>query len=408
MSAITRVVIGGRDFALGAVEFDLSIQRGTANTWDAPQASYCAMIIRTSQAVDFDQLQAGKTMVVYRGPSPRFTGTISDVAVAHPPGKDIARVTVRAMGNLAKLGSIYVGSSLWPPENAAVRAARIVNESGLTPSINLDNSQDVIERAAGAATALELLSSLALSCGAAVFDDDDGRIVFQAYRNRINPSSSIMWGAIPTTWATTSGTWAAQTYANAGTLAAPVMLPTTGVVYEPQLSQQQAAIVNTVQVSYGSASPQATTTATDANSITAYGTRKVSITTNLANVADAGDRASAVINAQSYPRWQMGNVEARLDDLDAGTVSALEGIKIGDRVEVTGIPQPSPLFSQMGVVEGYTETFRPDQHRISFSISDPRSSFGTASWSSISGTKTWGAVNAARKWFDIVAATDVN
>lgn len=407
MSDITAITIGGRAFPLDGIEYDVSIQRGAANTWDAPAASYCAMHIRTGAAIDFEVLQAGQPLLIYRGGVLRFTGTISDVSVTHPVGSAVARVTVRAMGNLAKLQSIYVGTGSWSAENAAIRASRIISEAGLTPDLNIDNGQDVTARAADPETAGSLLAALSIGVGAAVFDDEAGRIVFQAYRNRINPSASIMWGAYTTTWSGTSGTWAQQTYVNA-TLPAPVELPADGVVYEPQMSQQQAAIVNTVQVSYGSSSPQATVSATDANSIAAYGTRKVTVQTNLADSSDASDRASAVLNAQSYPRWQMGNVEVRLDDLTTGQASAVEAIKIGDRVIVTGLPQPSPVFSQLGIVEGYTETFRPDQHRITFSLSDPRSSFGTAAWSAINASKTWGAVNASRKWFDIVNASDVN
>jgi len=407
VSDVTAITIGGRPFDLGAVEYELTIQRGAANTWDAPAASYCSLFVRTAQAVDFEVLQAGQPMLVYRGGALRFTGTISDVSVTHPVGKAIARVSVRAMGNVSKLGSIFVGSGSWPAENAALRASRIISEAGLEPDLNLDNGQDVTARAAGSQAALGLLSDLAQGCGASVFDDEAGRIVFQAYRNRINPAASRMWGSYTTTWSATTGTWADQTYANAST-PAPVTLPAQGVVYEPQMSQQSAAIVNSVQVSYGTSSPQATITATDANSISAYGTRRVTVTTNLSDSSDATDRAAAVLNAQSFPRWQIGNVDVRLDDLDAPTVASVEAIKIGDRVLLTDIPQPSPVYSQLGVVEGYTETFRPNQHRIVFSLSDPRSSFGTAAWSAISGTKTWGAVNAARKWFDIVNASDVN
>ena len=407
MSDVTAITIGGRPFSLEAVEYELTIQRGASNTWDAPAASYCSLFVRTAQAIDFEVLQAGQVMLVYRGGALRFTGTVSDVGVTHPVNKGVARVSIRAMGNVAKLGSIFVGASSWPAENAALRASRIISDAGLTPDLNLDNGQDVTARSGEAQAALSLLSDLAQGCGAAVFDDEAGRIVFQAYRNRINPSASIMWGAYTSTWSSTSGTWADQTYANA-TTPPPVTLPASGVVYEPQMSQQSAAIVNTVQVSYGSSSPQATINATDANSVAAYGTRRVTVTTNLSDSSDATDRASAVLNAQSFPRWQIGNVEVRLNDLDAFTVAAVEAVKIGDRVLLTDMPQPSPVYSQLGVVEGYTENFRPNQHRIIFSLSDPRSSFGTAAWGAISGSKTWGAVNGSRKWFDIINASDVN
>lgn len=408
MSDVSQITIGGRVFDLGGIEYDLTIQRGASNTWDAPQASYCALFIRTARGIDFEVLQAGQTLQVYRAGDLRFTGTISDVSVSHPiNAQGTGRVGVRAMGNVAKLGSIYVGSGAWNAENAAIRASRIITEAGLTPDLNLDSSQDVNARSAGADTASSLLSALAQGVGAAVYDDESGRIVFQAYRNRINPAASIMWGAYATTWAATSGTYGEQAYSSTS-LPAPVELPADGVVYEPEMSQQLAAIVNTVDVSYGSSSPQLTVAATDANSVTAYGTRKVSIQTNLANSGDASDRASAVLNAQAFPRWQMGNVAVRIDELTGAQETAVEGLKIGDRVLVTGLPQPSPVFSQLGIVEGYTETFRPNQHRIVFSLSDPRSSFGTASWSSISASKTWGTVNASRKWFDIISATDVN
>lgn len=411
MSTITQVSIGGRLIDLSSVEYQVSVQRGASAPWDGPQASTCSVSVRTASAAIVEALQVGGVLLLDVDGARRFTGRVSDVSIDHTPGSDVAKVSIRGMGNLAQLGQVFVGSAGYAAEASTVRAANIINDAGYTPNVNMDEAQTLNAYTGGAQPALQLLGDVASWCGASVYDDANGYIVFAAYRNRINPFGSIPWKAVASTktWGSYSATsaWSAQAYDSA-TLPSPVDIPPAAIVFEPKFSQQLSAVANVVQVSYGTASPQATTSATDSNSVTAFGTRKVSITTQLDNLSDASDRASAVTNAQSYPRWTLGNVTVALDDLTTAQQSAITGLRPGDRVTVTGLPQPAPAHTMLGIVEGYTETWRPNEHRMTLAISDPRASYGTAAWSAISGTKTWGTVNATRKWFDIVAATDVN
>ena len=51
--------------------------------------------------------------------------------------------------------------------------------------------------------------------------------------------------------------------------------------------------------------------------------------------------------------------------------------------------------------------FRPEGHRISLHLSDPRYSFAMVEWSGVNPATTWATANATATWSDVVLATDI-
>lgn len=426
MSTITAVTVSGpTKLAIdpSQVEYQVTITRGGTAPQDGATASTCAISIWTDSAADFLTLRAGSSLFVYKddgsgGDQIAFTGTLSDVALEHRTNETgRARVKLKGIGNIARLGQYQTGAISWDQEGVNGRAARIIGTLGLTPDINLDTTAMIAKTITSASdndTALSSLEEIIQSIGAIAYDTADGSIVVQGLAQRAIPqpnkswesyrplSAFVMWSGIGLT-----SEWSGQTYSSA-TSPAPVTLPASGVAWEPTFTQTNGSIVNYVDATYGSPSTHISSVVTDTGSISDFGRRGVTITTQLTSNVDATTRAQLVVNAASQPYWNLADVTVAVEQLSSVDAAAVQAIRPGDRVIIPSLPQPAPYTSYLGNVEGYTESFTPNKHRITFSVSNPRWSGSTAPWSSIAGTKTWAAVNAARHWYDIVASSDVN
>lgn len=426
MSTITAVTVYGPTklgIDTSQVEYQVTITRGGRAPQDGATASTCSVNVYTTQADDFLTLRAGSALYVYKddgagGDQFAFTGTLSDVSIEHRYNQTgTAKVQLRAIGNIARLGQYQTGAISWAQEGVNGRAARIIGTVGLTPDINLDTTailaKTITDPQAGD-TCLSALEEIIQGVGAVAYDTADGSIVVQGLAQRAIPqpnkswesyrplSAFMMWSGIGST-----SKWSEQTYKNA-TRPAPVTLPASGIAWEPTFTQTNGSIVNYVDVTYGSPSARISSPITDTGSITEFGRRGTSISTQLTSNVDATTRGQLIVNAASQPYWNLSSVTVAVENLSSVNAATVQAIRPGDRVIIPSLPQPAPYTSYIGNVEGYTETFTPNKHRITFDVSNPRWSGSTAPWSSINGTKTWAGVNAARHWYDIVSATDVN
>lgn len=423
MSTITAVSVTGAtklSIDLADVEYQVTITRGGTAPYDGATASTCSINVRTRNADDFLNLRAGAFINVSKdvpsgGEQGAFSGTISDVTLEHLVNSDEVRVLIKAIGYVARLGQFQTGPISWDEEGVNGRAARIIGTVGLVPDINLDTTKVIaktITDADAADTALSALEEVIQSVGAVAYDTAAGDIVVQGLAQRAIPQPNKSWESYRPldafqTWNGVLEAWKDQTYPNA-TRPDPVTLPPDAVVWSPQFMQLNGSIVNWVDATYGAASAHISSVVTDTGSIADFGRRGTILNTKLTSSLDATTRAQMVVNASSQPYWNLANVGLAIDLMNDVDSEAVQAIKPGDRVIVTDIPQPAPYTDYLGNVEGYTETFTPNKHRITLSISNPRWSGSTAPWSAISGTKTWASVNAARHWYDIVAASDVN
>jgi len=178
------------------------------------------------------------------------------------------------------------------------------------------------------------------------------------------------------------------------------------VVWEPRWQATASTIVNDVTVTYGAADPQLDFQDTDAASIAAFGSRAIKVTTGLADVGDAANRASLVLTAQASERWTLGGVEILMETLTSPQLTAVMALTSGDRVVVTNLPSPGPITQFLGVLEGWTETYTIDGYRLTLALSDPRYSYAMLQWNE-AGTATWAGVPITTTWSDVILQSNL-
>jgi hypothetical protein len=318
-------------------------------------------------------------------------------------------LAVTGIGALARLSRLYDGEAGFAADTLANRVDEILTNTGLTyvaaadPDINL-NAYDP-----NYASAADLLAELAEWTGATLFDTPDGEIRWQSYTRRGYTYSAAIWSDFLTdTWADVIGSWATQS-SPSSTAPTPVELPAGAVVWEPIWRSNDGTILNDVTVTYGTADPQLTQQVTDATSIALFDRRATEITTGLANDYDALRRATNVITAQGSERWQVTNVQVIMNELTNQQRDDVYALLEGDRVLLTGLPQPTPNATSqfLGVVEGWTEEFNGDLHTLAISLSDPRYSYAVVSWGEVPVAYTWGGVSGTLKWQDVILPEDL-
>jgi hypothetical protein len=249
-------------------------------------------------------------------------------------------------------------------------------------------------------TCLDGLQSLAEWSGGTYFDTPEGYVVFESYGNRGSTAFPGAWSAQINAWAEAEASWDSYPSTTAAT-----SLPSNGVIFTPAWTQNQVSIINDATVSHGD--PPSYHQATDATSIATYGRRALTLETGLKANADAISRASAILLAQAYPLWNLGNISIYVDQLTVPERDQVLALISGSSVLVNDLPQPAPFEQFLGLVEGWSETYTPGQHILTLSISDPRYSYQTVTWGEVSPTLQWGDVDPTLIWYNVVTADDL-
>jgi hypothetical protein len=400
-SPVTHIIIGGVSLDLADVEYQISVTHGRNDIKSQPEASTAVIALRGSEGVAID-LAATVDITTYG--FRRFTGEVTDLAITHlsstPP---TAITTITCIGNLSNLGSRITGASGYASETVYSRAEEILTDSGETFLNGGTTSLELYSVSAGNAqpqTCLDGLQALAEWSGGTYFDTPEGYVVFESYGNRGSTAFPGAWGAQINTWAEAEASWDSYPSTTAAT-----SLPSNGVIFTPAWTQNQVSIINDATVSHGS-SPSYHQ-ATDATSIATYGRRALTLETGLKANADAISRANAILLAQAYPLWNLGNISIYVDQLTVPERDQVLALISGSSVLVNDLPQPAPFEQFLGLVEGWSETYTPGQHILTLSISDPRYSYQTVTWGEVSPTLQWGDVDPTLIWYNVVTADDL-
>ena len=79
----------------------------------------------------------------------------------------------------------------------------------------------------------------------------------------------------------------------------------------------------------------------------------------------------------------------------------------GSRVEIENMPNPHPIEDYLGVVEGWSETYTPQMHVLTLSLSDPRYSYAVAQWGQVDPLLAWSGVDPVLQWYNVVLPGDL-
>jgi len=410
-TTITSVTISGDTVSLNDIILDVILTHGRSDVTAPASPSVLDLRIFATGLTNVPY-QLGDPVVMQADNVTRFTGAITDLAVAHsttiagnPP---MTTIDVTAVGKLANLARI-VTSTERPAETLQERVDAILTATGLTYSAQADPENNLLEILAADASQQDTrtqLDELAQWTGGTMYDKPDGTVVYESYTRRGYSYATATWGGMVGDYAAQIGDWASQ-YAPGDAAPTAVTLPSGAVVWEPVWQATSNTIVNDVSVTYGAADPQDIFQDTEPVSIALFGTRAVTITTGLVDATDAATRASLVLTAQASERWQLGGVEVLIDQLTNLQRTAVLGLTSGDRVIVTDLPTPNPISQFLGVVEGWRETYNLDGYRLTLSLSDPRYSYAMVSWGEVSPTAQWGNVPLATTWADAVLPSNL-
>jgi len=398
---ISEISLNGTPLDLDNIEYQVQIQHGRSDVTANPQPSNAQIIIRGVTGVN---VEIADLVNIQAYNLNRFTGEVSDVTITHlssvPP---VAISTITAIGELSRVGFYEVGASGYSEQTVSQRIDTVLTATGLTYLNGADTSIVLHAISSGNAEptdALSYLGAVAEWTGATFFDDPSGRIVFESYGNRGITTFGGAWSNIVGDWDANNYQWDASE-----SIAPSVVIPPAAILFTPEWSRTRQTIINSVTVLGFNDTHE--TTQTDSASIGAYGTREYRLSTEIKDSADVVDRAGKIISAQANPLWSLGGISILVHNLGTTDRNNVLGLVSGRSVSLSNLPQPAPVPSFVGIVEGWGETYTPGEHILTLSLSDPRYSYETLTWGLIDNTIEWGDIPSGLQWFQIVTNLDL-
>ena len=375
---IYSVVIGeATSVELTTISDDVQLVFGRSDIYSSVAQSAARVTFYDADVSPYMKL-LGYTLQVYSTASIlAFTGTISDMSLQVATSTSGNALTVTAIGRLSALGQRLIASTLYPQETLAVRMARIFTDAGVAgPGYVLelstaDLATTVAERTGNEASALSVLDELLSSFQAFVYDHPDGTIRVQSLAWRVESAGTNTVGA--------------------------------DVVYSPTWSQN-VQITNRVYVDYATGTIQKD----DATSQSRYGVRTGSVSSKLVSSTNATTLATTILNRQRRPRWNLAGIEVVQD-------ASEQYFAIGQQLYVSELPADSPAGATgnyMGLVEGFSQSYRRGEQRTTVLITDPIFSGLALQWEEtlqpfIMTPYQWNNIRATLQWDDAITIEDL-
>ena len=145
-----------------------------------------------------------------------------------------------------------------------------------------------------------------------------------------------------------------------------------------------------------------TVTVIDADLEAQYGTRRISVTTELQAQADAVDVANRLMARLTESGWRASGFTVDDDDLDQAAVllALLDGTsRIGLPVRVTDLPPWSPAGPELPVyLEGGRYQFDDGRWVLDLDVSSARGQGQSVTWAELDPTWTWDQVDPELTW----------
>jgi hypothetical protein len=401
----------------------LDVQVGAGPAWDQVPASAtwdsrpATLRWDDEGSVLLDQLQILAPATGAERTGRVFSGYITDLSASYDTDVGGTVIKVVAQDVLAELSNRIAGDIPWPQETVAVRVKRILDAVSSTFPYSVDAvaaavvmaSKDVDAQPAG-----DLLGDASRTAGAALWvaaavstgsflriEDVDSRPATQVIQKdgdgvvRIHPKTPASFNG--------------------------VVLSACDVELEPvvwnQTSREDSNVV-AVQWIDAVTTPgqwtQKTVTLTNQISVDATGTRRVSISTELATSAAASELAGRVMARTSSPGWRIGGLQIDLrasepvePDLLALVMTVLDGTtRIGLPILITDLPDWSPISSPGVDVPCYLEGGAFSNEKGAWTL-DLVTSDGTAhgassyKWDQSGASWQWDQFDPAISWDDL-------
>jgi hypothetical protein len=371
--SIATISVAGTAVELATIGADVLVRVGRQDIYSKASTSTASIVFYGVETDVTRPYVGAEVIITATGSYAVFRGIISDATLSVDSPTSGARLTVTAIGNSSRLAYVKVGGSGYPAQTVGNRLDAIMSEAGFStstfPKYAIDAPASVTSRTVaaytgGEATAQTLIDQVSESTRGFLYDSRDGRVVWQAIEQR--------------------NTLAFDSVSSSATIFAPEW-------------RQDTQVINDVTVVWSSGNVYGT----DARSISAYGTRELSVTTILDVQADATTLASSLLARSKRPRWQLVNV---------GTITTSDStIEPGQPVTISNLPAGSPAAKAYGVVEGYENRYYRGDHTVSYFISDPVQSGIALAWEDIPASTAyqWQDALAGVVWDDAITLSDL-
>jgi len=164
-------------------------------------------------------------------------------------------------------------------------------------------------------------------------------------------------------------------------------------------SKRSGDIRNNVTLTYKN---NAQVSASDADSIAAYGQQSYEITTSLENGSDASDQANFYLTLRAFPEAQFKSITFPLGnpEIDDADRDSLLGTFMGLPLNITDLPTNINSGAFQGFVEGWTFKAGFNSLAITLMLSPVAYSLQAFRWNDVPATETWNTINPALDWLN--------
>jgi hypothetical protein len=359
--------------------WNVQISYGRSNVLDQSRAGFANVQLLSKDGTHYN-IQLNDTMVIKLENSSGtdvdvFTGKVTDVRNDVNSSGAIGTAvitTVTAITPFGQMARKVIGGSAYPKEYDDDRMDRILTEAGVT--IDVVDTPGVYEftaRAANATDAYTLATYYAQMGFGYVYETPSGEVGYANESRRLNEVQDNGYFTIPEDYILWSGVSSNRTLND---------------------------LVNSVILTYKA---NATKTASDAGSITEYGTVASKISTELENAAEAQYQADRYILLRANPQTNLSSFSVMLDSsyMSDADRNIFLGMYMGKPIQVLNLPNAVIDTVYKGFVEGWVLAFNSVQANMTLTSTDSSLSIVPTRWQDVSALQKWSDVGATVQWF---------
>ena len=405
-SPIWKVTIDGTEYT-NAVLANLVIRSGRTNIYEQAQAGYVNL-----QLIDVDQTEIPVTInstisVQVKNTSntfiPIFGGNVVDSGLeVRDVGSTMFTQTysITALGALARLPKAltdgvlskdFDGDQIYEVLrnvlfNTWAQVAPSLTWGGYTPAgttwanaennglgeIDRPGNYELASRSSDRIDVYSLVSALATSGLGYLYESATGAISYADSTHRTNYLASNGYVDLDANHARAAGL---------------------------RITTRVGDVRNSLTIQYGSTS-SAEVSATNANSISLYGTLGQIITTTLEKSADALDQANFYLSLRSQPQPIFSEISFDLTnpEIDNGDRDALLNVFMGEAISLNNLPLNMSSGTFQGFVEGWSFQAAYNRLSVTLLLSPLAYSLQAMRWNDVPITETWASVSPTLDW----------
>jgi hypothetical protein len=359
--------------------WNVQISNGRNNILDQSRAGFASVQLLSTDGTHYN-VQLNDTVVIKVEDSSAvdvtvFTGKVTDVRSDVNASGSVGTAvitTVTAIGPFGQMARKIIGDTAYPKEYDDDRMDRILTEAGVV--IDVVDTPGVYEftaRAANPVDAYTLATYYAQMGFGYVYETQSGEVGYANESRRLNEVQDNGYFTIPENYILWSGVSANRSLND---------------------------LVNSVTLTYKA---NATVSASNAGSISTYGTVASKVITELEQGTEAQYQADRYIALRATPQTNLSSFSIMLDSsyMTNADRDVFLNIYMGKPIEILSLPNALINAVYKGFVEGWVFSFNQYQASLNITTTDSSLSIVPTRWQDVSALQKWSDVGALVQWF---------